>query len=769
MTGSTKDQIAFDVETGRILEILSSEIYDSPKAFLRENVQNAYDAILMRFAQQEMPIGTAEINVTVEENRLTVHDAGIGMTELVLRNNFWKAGSSGKKTELAQRAGVIGTFGIGAMANFGVCTKLLVETRHIDSDITLISTARREDLRIAQNCIELERVSDGRDPGTTIVADLDSSFRITEAEAKDYLDQYIRFLPVRVLLNGQLISQKSFEDTLAGRAAGFENIAVRNIANNGLAGRLDVSVNSQSRLLARLTNIALAGSEISGEVFLVQGGGQTHAFRNLFGLSPIPVSGYYELGGFVNLDILQPTAGREAISRNGVQRVAELVELIEAEASKDIAKTDAADNNQQFQQYILSNGLTTLAQNITISLLPAKEMLRLGQVAAYQAEKSQHFYSGKDAMVLERFASDNANLLYVSASNPRRKLQIKYLSQILRLGEVPNQVLIETISPSELEFNEAMFLVRLRGVLLDDYLMPDVDVAFAIMSHGVNFHAERRGDVLEVSIARRISSVQMVIECYTTARDVFEGFLKDFVREHLYPHIRDEVPSSTRQGRDALYQRLKRNRDLFRLQMNDYGAIESLLADYLAGRTDLSEVLRTSRSRASVQHQELTREQVGSVEDAFPDIVMAAELPDGSNELEATPPIKREDIYTEVKVLTVSDEHQKLNHFRMFLAVSDRMVKREGEFLRWPHTTKLIWGAHRIIYIFSDATGDLSLYYDIELKSPLESQLTGGSMFPTTTIVTKNRIFVPVPNQLMEAFRITEEGKEFFVRFDSIP
>ena len=34
MTGSTKDQIAFDVETGRILEILSSEIYDSPKAFL---------------------------------------------------------------------------------------------------------------------------------------------------------------------------------------------------------------------------------------------------------------------------------------------------------------------------------------------------------------------------------------------------------------------------------------------------------------------------------------------------------------------------------------------------------------------------------------------------------------------------------------------------------------------------------------------------------------------------------------------------------------
>ena len=48
MNERVKERIAFDVETERILQILSSEIYDSPKAFLRENVQNAYDAILMR-------------------------------------------------------------------------------------------------------------------------------------------------------------------------------------------------------------------------------------------------------------------------------------------------------------------------------------------------------------------------------------------------------------------------------------------------------------------------------------------------------------------------------------------------------------------------------------------------------------------------------------------------------------------------------------------------------------------------------------------------
>ena len=43
----------------------------------------------------------------------------------------------------------------------------------------------------------------------------------------------------------------------------------------------------------------------------------------------------------------------------------------------------------------------------------------------------------------------------------------------------------------QLSFEEAIFLVRLRGVLLDDYLMPDVDVAFATISHGVAFYVER--------------------------------------------------------------------------------------------------------------------------------------------------------------------------------------------------------------------------------------------------------------------------------------
>ena len=65
MSEATVERITFDVETERVLQILSSEIYDSPKAFLRENVQNAYDAILMRCTAEGLPIASRTIQITV--------------------------------------------------------------------------------------------------------------------------------------------------------------------------------------------------------------------------------------------------------------------------------------------------------------------------------------------------------------------------------------------------------------------------------------------------------------------------------------------------------------------------------------------------------------------------------------------------------------------------------------------------------------------------------------------------------------------------------
>ena len=102
---TSTDRIAFEVETSRVLEILSKEIYDSPLAMLRENVQNSYDAILMRASLLKVRLLLdGRIIITLSGSHLTISDNDIGMNEETLRKTFWKAGSSGKRTELAKRS-----------------------------------------------------------------------------------------------------------------------------------------------------------------------------------------------------------------------------------------------------------------------------------------------------------------------------------------------------------------------------------------------------------------------------------------------------------------------------------------------------------------------------------------------------------------------------------------------------------------------------------------------------------------------------------------
>jgi molecular chaperone HtpG len=220
------------------------------------------------------------------------------------------------------------------------------------------------------------------------------------------------------------------------------------------------------------------------------------------------------------------------------------------------------------------------------------------------------------------------------------------------------------------------------------------------------------------------------------------------------------------QGRDALLLRLKENEELFRYELSDFGEAESLLAEYLAGKVELEQVIRASTGfggGGGGQRQEVRQEQVGTVENELPSILSGpTDESESADSYTAMPPIMRREVASVMKVLTVAADHPKLNDFRMFLAFSDRLARSEGEFFYQPHTTKVMWGSHRVIYIFTDATGELNLYYDIKLKDPLESQTTGGSMFPTTTIVTKDRIFIPVPKVLEPAFQITNGCEGIF-------
>ena len=209
---------------------------------------------------------------------------------------------------------------------------------------------------------------------------------------------------------------------------------------------------------------------------------------------------------------------------------------------------------------------------------------------------------------------------------------------------------------------------------------------------------------------------------------------------------------------------------MYRYEESELGDIEPLLGDYLAGEISLAQVLSKARSSGRPSTQRVSRDQVGTVEEAIPDVVQSPDAiqPRADQEFSAAPPIMRTDTSCTSKILTTKVKHPQINNFSMFLGLSERITKTQGDFFHYAHTTKIIWAGHRIVYIFSDETGNIALYYDIELREPLEEKSASGGMFPTTTVVLKDRIYVPVPEQLEPAFRPVDGATEFFVRFDLI-
>ena len=264
-----------------------------------------------------------------------------------------------------------------------------------------------------------------------------------------------------------------------------------------------------------------------------------------------------------------------------------MVALIEQEVSYDVAQSPLADINGNFQNYINGHKRTDLASNVKILVLPSRDEIPLGEVAQYESAKAKHYYVGRDSTILQRFASDSANLFHVSQANPRRNIQTRFLQQSAGIENVPEKTIVDRVPSAALTIEEAMFIVRLRHVLLTEYFMESADIGLATMSHGVEYNVKQSTEATEILLSRNSSAVRQVVDCYRTAKEVFDGFVKEFARVHLYQHIRPYVPSSSHEGRDALYKRLMKNKDLFRVEETDYGNLSHCFRMFFLERQSL--------------------------------------------------------------------------------------------------------------------------------------------------------------------------------------
>ncbi|MDH5546199.1 MAG: ATP-binding protein [Gammaproteobacteria bacterium] len=755
------DKIPLAVDIDRIIEVLAAQIYQSPLALLRENTQNAFDAILLRKADD--PTFSPRIDVAIKQNQVVITDNGIGMTIEDVKQHFWRAGSSSKNNEHAKAAGVVGTFGIGAMANFGVAKKLIVETEKLLGSERIISSAERESLSATENCIDVKKEAAQGTSGTTVTAILYENKPIDLNSATNYIKECVTHVQIPVYVNGELISQQGFEQSVPPINVAWKieqsdmEISQRTRSDVLLAG------DNTGEVRIELTNVKYNSQALPGKMILRQGIGAVKTYRSGFSLAPTSLSSVYRLGGIADFLFLRPTAGREALETESLQILQNIFTDVESFVSHHLSKQPQADMSNAFMQWVVNHGKYDLCGKITIRNEPGSRNISLEEIRDSISPTLFNYYEGQDASIIEQYASEDKKLLVAATSNPRKRCQSNYINayctNIQRIDDSPKVISLK--KQSDYSLAESGLVFRLTSILEADYFVK-ARIELASLSHQLPVYIELAGNVPTIYINPNGSSASILLEVYQNEFEVFAGMVKDFVRSIIFPKIANFVPSATREGAEAFLKRMRSKREVYEYEKTDLGSLSEIWDLVLAGQISVDEGARRSQVVARRNVQVVDSGSAKSAQEVVPDIVSEAEkqlIGTGAEPGVPMPAISRTDIETDAKLLTIENSEQALNGFQCFLAITDRIREQNGEFFLQPHTTSVIWGGQRILLIFQHHSGRFGLYYDIQLPEII-TEASGGEVYPTTTIALKNRIFIPIPMPIQKHLIPTGSDKK---------
>jgi molecular chaperone HtpG len=294
-------------------------------------------------------------------------------------------------------------------------------------------------------------------------------------------------------------------------------------------------------------------------------------------------------------------------------------------------------------------------------------------------------------------------------------------------------------------------------------------VDFGTISHGLPAFAEKAADKVRLTLNADSQTVRLIVGLYDTEYSAFGSMAKDFVRNVVFQRIADYVPSSTRQGAEAFLKAIRRPRELFEYADDELGDLPKIWQDYNEGYITVEQAVERSRSavRSSVQ----VVDAATSASDVVPDVMQNEQalmdaVAAATFGLDAYPAITRLEVETNAKLLVIDDDEPPLRGYRCFLAITDKVRNEMGDFFLQPHRTSVVWGGQKTVFIFLHHSGTFGLYYDLQTREPLEAP-AGGGPFQTATIVLKDRVFIPVPDEIRASFvPHAGERKRFEVRAD---
>jgi hypothetical protein len=671
----------FDFES--MLRIISKQIYETPLAFIRENVQNAVDAVRIQALRQGVDPSDAQFRIDVRLDGATigVRDNGIGMTLDDLQNYFWTIGASGKRTPEALSAGCVGTFGIGGFANFGVCDTLEVTSQVAQAEHGTRTRLSKEGIETAGTglpSISFDPSDDAAPRGTLVTGRLRQPGDVNQI--REYLRDFVRYVPMGIFFNGEKLSQQKLSDiddreNLTQITSGVARWQEGDLI---VSGRL--FEDKKNALVASIDAIELASKSIqcTGQLRFEQG--TIDAFKRGFKLCATAVGTTIGISGRLDCDQFVPTAGRDSLDAGTSSLIGRIVGCLERVAVDAVFETpERISQHTRLFQYIVARNMYAKLDNVRVNLADGSEStLATVKRRAVEGRLSVFFGLAKKQSLNQIMHARGHIVVLLSGDHFRQIAERTYLQQfcgakpfdgVVDCAELYNDLnRFEKIVLSELELNISKAYEIKDFQLTPGKLTEDIPV----------FVKETPGTThLEILVDTRHQELAKLQDLGFTP--ILYSLLATFCREYLGSTLKKWSPRFFGDGAINLEFIAKRRSELWILLKDDIGIV-----------------------RKGGQRQVVTQSDV--------QVVNVGQQPP---ETKARP-----------RIVQIVDELSATSLAGYYIRLPDAAYNAYGDLLPGCDSRGLVWAGNRIEYVISDAVS-ASFKYEIRLDEVVAAPSSG--------------------------------------------
>ena len=709
-----EERFEVGIEFSSVLRAISKQIYDTPYAFIRENLQNSIDASRMQARREGIPVSDSSlrIDINVNGNSVRVQDRGIGMSPDDLRTLFWTIGASGKRNEEARAAGCVGMFGIGGFANLGVCETLIVTSQSEDGSGQRTELSRMD----IESAIGLPRFrqqpSDQASPRGTIV----EGILHTPAEAEElrqYVHEIVKFCREPIYFDDQVISGEQLKPRPLLQSPGSS----QTWSHNGIS-ILGTLYETSGRVLAvTLEGLSSSGNEsnLSGEI-IFEGHG-IEVLKQGFKLCSTTVATKIGVSGFIDCDLLAPTAGRDSLDAQSNTLVANIIAALEHAAVLAVLESsELIEQHTRIFQYIRAHGLVGHMGKVTVHSADGQQFT-LDEVRS-RAEKGSQIYlaTSSNATLSDILQTRGHIVVHLPGDNHKAAAIQEYLASI---GAIHLSGHVECKEEyTDLSRFEKAFLSELAETIADVYQVQEVSLIPGSLTEDIPvFVANSALDTrapLRIYLDSRHPEVKKLAQLGMTS--LFRSMVSAFCREYLGPALRSRSPKFFGSGAVNL--------------------------DWLAAHRSEAWILLTGDIAVvdrSVRHQVVT----------VSDIHVVTTSPESGS-----PPLYAEERGTQPKLVKIESGEEFRDLEGYYLRVPNSASEAYGDVIVNGDDRGAVWTGNKILLVASDA---ISTAFQFEIRLDRLLVASGGGSLSQGAVVVDRRIqqlfsglYFPIPCELEE-------------------